>query len=489
METGAAFGPWVLDKKVGAGGMGEVWSATHRVLGRRIAVKILAPELTREAKFRERFVSEARVQALLFHPHIAQIQDFVEENGRFAILMEWIPGGTLADALDRPEGPLPIELTLKWAGQALEALDYAHLRGVIHRDVKPANLMLDESGNIKVTDFGLAVAIGATRMTTAGKVVGTPRYMSPEQILRPQSVDRRTDVYSMGVVLYEMLAGRAPFDADSDYLVQRLHIEAPPTPQRFKMPDGFACNKDHGYSFDGKWLACSCSSPASHASQVYLVSADGGAPRQMTRVGTNYFHGFSPDGKWLLFVGQRAASGSGRGNPAIGAAVYRVSFDGSTEEKSTGAGGYDDGAEYSPDGKWIYFSSNRLGTTTGAWDIWRMPPDGAGPNDAKAERVTHDEWEDRFPHVSPNGKRIVFLSFMHAAKGHNGEDGVELRMIPAPGRKANADKVKIQVLQQLFGGQGAIDANSWSPDSTRFAYVVYRLLPPAATPTAPAARN
>jgi serine/threonine-protein kinase len=232
METGAAFGPWLLDKQLGAGGMGEVWLATHRVLGTQIAVKILAPELTRDPRFRERFISEAKVQARLSHPHIAHIQDFLEEGGRFAILMELIPGGTVADAIDRARGPLPMEQTLKWAKQALEALDFAHRHGVIHRDVKPPNLMLDGNGNIKVTDFGIAIALGAGRMTTTGKSVGTPLYMSPEQIMRPQSVDHRTDVYSMGVVLYEMLAGRVPFDADSDYALQRLHIGASPPPLR-----------------------------------------------------------------------------------------------------------------------------------------------------------------------------------------------------------------------------------------------------------------
>jgi formylglycine-generating enzyme required for sulfatase activity len=236
MEPGVAFGPWLLDKQLGVGGMGEVWLATHRVLATQIAVKILAPELTRDPRFRERFISEAKVQARLSHPHIAHVQDFLEEGGRFAILMELIPGGTVADAIDRARGPLPIEQTLKWAKQALDALDYAHQHGVIHRDVKPANLMLDGAGNVKVTDFGIAIALGAGRMTTTGRSIGTPQYMSPEQIMRPQSVDHRTDVYSMGIVLYEMLAGRVPFDADADYMLQRLHIEAPPPSLRSLNP-------------------------------------------------------------------------------------------------------------------------------------------------------------------------------------------------------------------------------------------------------------
>jgi Tol biopolymer transport system component len=204
----------------------------------------------------------------------------------------------------------------------------------------------------------------------------------------------------------------------------------------------------------------------------------------MTQTGVNYFHGFSPDAKWLSFIGQRPIDGVTKTE------IYRVSADGSKEEKLTFTGGYDDGTDYSPDGKWIYFNSNRLGTTNDGWDIWRMPPDGAGPKDAKAERVTHDEWEDWFPHVSPDGKWIVFLSFPHGTENHNDKkDGVKMRMIAAPGKKANAEKVKIQTLVTFFGGQGTINVNSWAPDSKRFAYVVYEPMPAAATPAAPPGRD
>ncbi len=187
----------------------------------------------------------------------------------------------------------------------------------------------------------------------------------------------------------------------------------------------------------------------------------------------NYFHGFSPDGKWISFIGQRPVNGVTKTE------IYRVSADGAKEDKLTFTGGYDDGTDYSPDGKWIYFNSNRLGTTNDGWDIWRMPPDGAGPKDAKAERVTHDKWEDWFPHVSPDGKLIVFLSFPPGTENHNGQMDVEMRMISAPGKKTNPESVKIQTLFKFFGGQGTINVNSWSPDSKRFAYVVYEEIPPA----------
>ncbi len=234
---------------------------------------------------------------------------------------------------------------------------------------------------------------------------------------------------------------------------------------------GYRCNNDHDFSKDGKWLAFSASSPSSQQSQVYLARADGSGVKLMTPASPSYFHGWSPDGKWLAFVGRRDNKFE----------LYRVPAAGGVEQRLTSKGGYDDGPEYTPDGKWIYFNSNR----SGGWDIWRMPaavaakgasldgpPDGAGPNDAKAEQVTNDALEDWFPHISPNGKWMVFLSFPKGAAGHNDRmDGVALRLMPTPGKKLKP--AKIEVLTKFFGGQGTINVNSWSPDSKKFAYVVY----------------
>jgi Tol biopolymer transport system component len=264
--------------------------------------------------------------------------------------------------------------------------------------------------------------------------------------------------------------------ANSAGALWKLPVDAPApvTPEKLDLDASYRCNNDHGFSFDGKMLAFSANTPTARTSQVFLATADGKDPKLMTQTGTNYFHGFSPDGKWLSFIGQRPVDGVTKTE------IYRVSADGATEEKLTSTGGYDDGTDYSPDGKWIYFNSNRLGTTNDGWDIWRMPPDGAGPKDAKAERVTHDALEDWFPHVSPDGKWIVFLSFPHGTENHNDKMDVEMRMIPAPGAKANPEGAQIQTLLKFYGGQGTINVNSWSPDSTRFAFVVYELLPPAA---------
>jgi TolB protein len=231
--------------------------------------------------------------------------------------------------------------------------------------------------------------------------------------------------------------------------------------EKIDLGGSYRCNNDHDLSRDGKLLGFSASSPQSRQSQVYVARADGSDVKLLTPAAPSYFHGWSPDGKWLAFVGQRAGKFE----------LFRVGVGGGAEERLTSAGAYDDGPEYSPDGKWIYFNSDR----SGAWDIWRMPSSGAGPNDAKAERVTSDELEDWFPHISPDGKRMIFLSFPPGTKGHNDIiEGVVLRTMAAPGSKLQPGK--IEILTKFFGGQGTINVNSWSPDSKKFAYVVYERL-------------
>ncbi|HET8546401.1 MAG TPA: hypothetical protein VFL57_00275, partial [Bryobacteraceae bacterium] len=238
----------------------------------------------------------------------------------------------------------------------------------------------------------------------------------------------------------------------------RLPLAAEPKLRKIDLGGAYRCNNDHDLSRDGSMLAFSASSPQSRQSQVYVARADGSEVRQLTPAAPSYFHGWSPDGRWLAFVGQRGGKFE----------LFRVPASGGAEERLTSAGAYDDGPEYSPDGKWIYFNSNR----SGGWDIWRMPAAGAGPGDAKAERVTSDEWEDWFPHISPDGRRMVFLSFPAGTKGHGDiMDGVVLRITPVPGNRVQP--AKIEMLAKFFGGQGTINVNSWSPDSTKFAYVAY----------------
>ena len=217
------------------------------------------------------------------------------------------------------------------------------------------------------------------------------------------------------------------------------------------------CNNDKGLSPDGKQIAFSSSGQAK-GSQVFTVPSSGGEPKMIVPETPSYFHAYSPDGKYLAFVAQR------NGNFDL----FRVPADGGKQERLTTNTGYDDGPDYSPDGKWIYFNSNR----SGKWAVWRMPAEGAGENDAKAEQVTFDDVEDWFPHCSPDGKRLVFVSFPKGTETHNDRmPGMELRMMPLPGDKL--ERMPNKLLVTFFGGQGTINVNSWAPDSSKFAFVTF----------------
>jgi regulation of enolase protein 1 (concanavalin A-like superfamily) len=238
----------------------------------------------------------------------------------------------------------------------------------------------------------------------------------------------------------------------------RIDLDGSPQMARIDLGAVHGANNDHGISPDGRTIAISARGPDG-GSQVYLAGAGGSKPRLMTPQAPSYFHGFAPDGKYFAFVGQREDNFD----------LFRMPLDGGAEERLTTNPGYDDGPDYSPDGQWIYFNSDR----SGSWDIWRIPASGAGPDDARAQRVTSDELEDWFPHPSPDGKWIVFLSFPKGTKGHPPNQRVLLRRIPAPGAEGKAEKP--ETLMRVFGGQGTMNVNSWSPDSTRFAFVRYEL--------------
>jgi Tol biopolymer transport system component len=244
------------------------------------------------------------------------------------------------------------------------------------------------------------------------------------------------------------------------------------TPEPVNIDPSLRLNNDHAPSWDGKYIAFSASSPSSRQSQVYLCNADGSNAHLMVATTPSYFHGWSPGGKYLAYVYQHPAA---NGVPA-NYDIFRMPAAGGEAEQLDSNPGYDDGPDYSPDGKWIYFNSDR----SGSWDIWRIPADGAGPGDQKAEQVTSDEMEDWFPHPSPDSKWLLFLSFAKGTATHNDKlPGTELRMMPMPGAHL-AKPPQIQVVTTFFGGQGTINVNSWSPDSTRFAYVIYEPLAPPA---------
>jgi serine/threonine protein kinase len=197
---------------LGYGGMGAVYKARQVRLDRLVALKVLPAEASRDPSFAERFTREARALARLNHPHIVGVHDFGEHEGLFYFIMEYVDGANLRRLL--ADGPLSPALALQIIPQICDALQYAHEEGIVHRDIKPENILLDQKGRVKIADFGLAKLLGQaplhTRLTASRQVMGTPHYMAPEQMERPLTVDHRADIYSLGVVFYEMLTGELP---------------------------------------------------------------------------------------------------------------------------------------------------------------------------------------------------------------------------------------------------------------------------------------
>jgi serine/threonine-protein kinase len=224
-----------LIREIDRGGMGAVWEAQDVRLERRVALKLLHPHLAADPEFRERFYREARSAAALAHPNIVAVYDVVEgrlsrtaEVAQPIIVMELVDGENLKARL-RHAGP-PAETQVRAIGAALaDALDYAHQRGVVHRDVKPQNVLLDVDGRPRLTDFGIAQALATGRVTRTGLVMGSAHYLAPE-LARGQAGTARSDVYSLGVVLYEMATGRLPFSGDTDLAIALAHVRAHATP-------------------------------------------------------------------------------------------------------------------------------------------------------------------------------------------------------------------------------------------------------------------
>lgn len=227
------------DKPIGSGGMGAVWAAEDMKLSRTVAIKMLNSAYLANEDILNRFRQEAKAMASLNHAGIIQVYDFLEHGNTFGIVMEMAQGKTLEDVLTAAGGRIGLSQAISYTRQILDALNYAHQQGIVHRDIKPANIMISGSGSVKVMDFGIALLVGGSRLTQAGTTFGTPHYMSPEQIMNPLDIDHRTDVYSVGVMLYEMLAGVAPFggESESDYVIKNAHLTDQLPPIRQKQPD------------------------------------------------------------------------------------------------------------------------------------------------------------------------------------------------------------------------------------------------------------
>src|SRR6201992_3802362 len=213
--------------RLGAGGMADVFLAEDEQLGRKVALKLLYQRFAEDPGFVERFRREAQSAAGLQHPHVVSVYDRGSSDGTYYIAMESLPGRSLKQLI-RDEAPLDPVRAIDIAIQILRAARFAHRHGVIHRDLKPHNVIVDDSGHVKVTDFGIARA-GASDMTETGSIMGTAQYLSPEQA-QGHAVSEASDVYSVAVVLYELLTGRVPFDAESAVTIALKHVSEAPTP-------------------------------------------------------------------------------------------------------------------------------------------------------------------------------------------------------------------------------------------------------------------
>jgi serine/threonine protein kinase len=235
--SGATLGAHHILEQIGSGGMSTVYIAYQPGLERLVALKVLPEAFTQHPKIMERFAQEARIIARLEHPSIIPIYDFVNEKGRAYLTMRYVQAGTVKEILRK--GPISLAGASKILDDIASALDYAHERGVIHRDVKPANILVDKDGRAYLTDFGIAKLVEGTMDLTGTATLGTPAYMSPEQTLN-QPITSRTDVYSLGISLFEMITGHLPYDADSPMATALMHVNTPiPSPRQFnpKLPE------------------------------------------------------------------------------------------------------------------------------------------------------------------------------------------------------------------------------------------------------------
>jgi serine/threonine-protein kinase len=316
--VGRQIAHYRIEAQLGEGGMGVVYRAVDLTLDRPVALKMLTADLARNASLQERFQAEAKAHAHLNHANIATLYSFVQAEDTSFIVMEYVDGETFEAIVRR--GPIPPGKALLFFRQALAGLGFAHRMGIIHRDIKPGNLMVNRHGIVKVLDFGLAKVLGARRMTGSGVRVGSVFYMSPEQV-RNEPLDARADVYSLGVTLYEMLSGKVPFSGDSDYQVMFDHVNLPPPLLRShdpRIPPGVeavvlkALEKDPGRRFQNV---------EEFGAALDRVETEWTASMQMPRTGFLSGEVAAPA---LLRAGTGESSGARAGRSAFGMPLARI---------------------------------------------------------------------------------------------------------------------------------------------------------------------
>src|SRR4051812_35507735 len=277
LAAGTMLAGYRVESFLGKGGMGVVYVASQLSLDRSVALKLIAPERALDPGFRERFLRESRLAASIDHPHVVPVHEAGEEDGVLYVAMRYVEGADLA-ALLGADGPLAPERAARVVAQVADALDAAHARGLVHRDVKPANVLVADPGGAEhcyLTDFGLTkqTAPADTSATQTGTVMGTAHYIAPEQ-LRGDAVDARTDVYSLGCVLFELLSGRPPFVRDTDVATLFAHLSEPPPALGTRFDDVIAraLEKDPAQRFQS----------AGDLGRAALLAAEGDAPAKAT---------------------------------------------------------------------------------------------------------------------------------------------------------------------------------------------------------------
>ncbi len=241
-QIGNRINQYTINRRIARGGMGEVWKAWDSDRNRAVAIKVVANDLIGDPEFKVRMMDEAHRHQRLIHDNIVTVEDVFETRDETCIVMEFIKGASLDLYLEacefrRLEPPEAVRIVR----EILCALDFAHQKGIVHRDVKPSNVLLDESRRARLIDFGIALAAGEERRTRTGQVIGTPTYMSPEQITKPQSINHLSDVYSVGCLFYEMLTGQPPFIkgqdgvGDTDFSIQEAHVMKTPLNPRLRV--------------------------------------------------------------------------------------------------------------------------------------------------------------------------------------------------------------------------------------------------------------
>jgi serine/threonine protein kinase/Tol biopolymer transport system component len=404
---GTTISHYKIVEKLGEGGMGVVYKAEDTQLRRTVALKFLSSETVDNEEVKARLIREAQAAASLEHPNVCPIYGIHEEDGESFIVMAYVDGSALSEKIK--ERPLPLDEAVNMAVQIAEGLQEAHEHGVVHRDVKPANVMLDRKGRVKILDFGLAAVADRTRLTKEGTTLGTPAYMSPEQA-QGGKIDRRTDIWALGVILYEMLTGKHPFPGDYEQAVMYGIINEDPEPVT-ALRSGVPPKVD---DLIAKALA---KSPDERYQQVEEMLVDlrgliknlvaGSTPRRaapsdagvrLSRTAMAFIVVLAIGAAW--FLASRVSEGERSPIPTAWSEPRRITSD--------------SGLTFQPaisrDGTLMAYASDRTGE--GNLDIWLQHTAGGEPI-----QITHDPADDTAPHFSPDGKSIAFRS-------ERGEGGV-----------------------------------------------------------------